>query len=152
ADMYFGDPYPMDVEVELGEFDLTQLNSIVTRGSFIRIIDGKVTDGKWDFKMDDDVAKGKMNFRYEDLKIEFVDSLTLERGRGKLGLMTFLANAFTKSNNPRKFLNHRVQSRIYFERDKSKFIFGGWWRATFSGLKGSIGLGQPKIPKKEEEE
>lgn len=152
ADMNFGDPYPMDVDVRLGEFDLTKLNSMVTRSSFIRILDGTVTDAKWGFKMDDDVARGKMNFRYEDLKIEFVDSLTLQRGRGKLGLMTFLANAFTKSDNPRKFFNRRVVSRIYFERDKSRFIFGGWWRATFSGLRGAVGLGQPAAPKKEEEE
>jgi len=152
AAMRFGDPYPMDVEVELGEFDLTKLNSIVTRGAFIRILDGKVTGGKWNFKIDDDLAKGKMNFKYEDLKIEFLDSLTLERGRGKLSIMTFLANTFTKKSNPRKLFNHRVVSRVYFERDKSKFIFGGWWRATFSGLKGSVGLGQAKAPKRKEEE
>lgn len=152
ADMHFGAPYPMDVEVELGKFDLTKLNSLISKGAFIRVIDGKVTDGKWDFRMDDDVAIGKMNFRYEDLKVEFLDSLTLERGRGKLGIMTFLANTVTKSSNPRKFFNRRVISRVYFERDKSKFIFGGWWRATFSGLKGSVGLGQPKIPKRKEEE
>ena len=152
ANMFFGAPYPMDVDVELGEFDLTLLNSMLASGVFIKVLDGRVTDGKWNFRMDDDDAIGEMNFKYKDLKIAFLDSLTLQRGNGKLGLMTFLANAFTKSNNPRKFFNRRVTSRVYFERDKSKFIFGGWWLATFSGLKGSLGLGQPKIPKKEEEE
>jgi hypothetical protein len=152
ADMRFGAPYPMDVEVELGEFDLTKLNSIISRGAFIGVVDGKVTDGKWNFKIDDDVARGKMNFRYEDLKLEFLDSLTLERGRGKLGFMTFLANTITKKSNPRKLFNKRVVSQVYFERDKSKFIFGGWWRATFSGLKGAVGLGQAKAPKRKEEE
>ncbi|PZX48500.1 hypothetical protein [Algoriphagus chordae] len=152
ADMHFGDPYPMDVNVELGEFDLTKVNDIISKGSFLKVVDGKVTDGKWKFKIDDDVARGTMNFRYEDLKIEFLDSLTLESGRGKLGLMTFLANAVVKNNNPRKFFNHRVTSNIYFERDKARFIFGGWWRATLSGLKGSLGLGHPKDPKRKEEE
>ncbi|WP_439487785.1 hypothetical protein [Algoriphagus sp.] len=152
AVMNFGYPYPMDVDVELGEFDLRLLNNMLSRGVFIKVVDGKVTDGKWDFRMDEDVARGTMNFKYKDLKIAFLDSLTLERGTGKLGLMTFLANAFTKSSNPRKFFNRRVTSRVYFERDKSKFVFGGWWRATFSGLKGSLGLGQPKVPRKEEEE
>lgn len=152
ADMFFGAPYPMDVNVELGEFDLTLLNSMLANGLFIKVVDGRVTDGKWNFRMDDEEAIGKMNFKYKDLKIAFLDSLTLERGHGKLGLITFLANTFTRSNNPRKFFNRRVTSDVYFERDKSKFIFGGWWRATFSGLKGSLGLGQPKIPKKEEEE
>ncbi|PZX54636.1 hypothetical protein LV84_02789 [Algoriphagus ratkowskyi] len=152
ADMSFGAPYPMEVEVELGEFDLTKLNNMISRGTFIGIVDGKVTDGKWNFKIDDAVAKGKMNFRYENLHIEFLDSLTLERGRGKLGLMTFLANTITKKSNPRKLFNNRVTSRVYFERDKTKFIFGGWWRATFSGLKGAVGLGQAKAPKRKDEE
>ncbi|MCE7057255.1 hypothetical protein LZF95_21420 [Algoriphagus sp. AGSA1] len=152
ADMKFGSPYPMDVDVELGEFDLRLLNNMLSRGVFIKVVDGRVTDGKWGFRMDEDVARGTMNFKYKGLKIAFLDSLTLERGGGKLGLMTFLANAFTKSSNPRKFFNRRVTSRVYFERDKSKFVFGGWWRATFSGLRGSLGLGQPKVPRKEEEE
>ncbi len=46
-------------------------------------------------------------------------------------------------------------SDIYQERDKSKFIFNAWWKATLSGLRGSFGLGKPKIPKerrKEEED
>ncbi|WP_373396652.1 hypothetical protein V8V91_18110 [Algoriphagus halophilus] len=142
----------MEVDISLGELDLTTLNNILSRGVFVRVLDGRVTDGKWNFKVNDDVAQGKMNFHYEDLKIEFLDSLTLERGTGKLNLMTFLANTITKNSNPRSFLNRRVTATIYSERDKSKFIFGGWWRATFSGLKGSLGLGQPKVPKRREEE
>ncbi|MEN2280486.1 hypothetical protein AAGF08_00010 [Algoriphagus sp. SE2] len=152
AKLFYKEPYPMEVDVEMGEFDLTSINEMLSRGVFVKVLDGKVTDGKWNFKVNDDVARGKMNFHYEDLKIEFLDSLTLNRGTGKLNMMTFLANIFVKNDNPRKFLNKRVKSRIYFERDKSKFIFGGWWRATFSGLKGSLGLGQPKDPRRKEEE
>jgi len=152
AEMFFEEPYPMDMEVEMGEFDLRLLNDLISNGSFIRVINGKVTDGKWDFRINDDEAIGKMDFKYKGLKLEFLDSLTLDRGKGKLGLFTFVANLVTKNSNPRKFFNNRVTSTVYTKRDKSKFIFGSWWRATFSGLKGSIGLGQPKAPKKEEEE
>lgn len=150
ANMFFDKPYPMDMNVEMGEFDLRLANNLLSHGSFIRVLDGKVKDGKWNFRLNEDEAWGKMNFRYKDLKIEFLDSLTLERGAGKLGLFTFLANTFTKNSNPRKLFNHRVVSRIYHERDKSKFVFGAWWRASFSGLKGSVGLGQPKARKEEE--
>jgi len=150
--LFYDYPYPMNVDVEMGEFDLTSINNMVSRGVFVRVLDGKVTDGKWNFKVNDDVARGKMNFNYEDLKIEFLDSLSLEKGKGKLNMMTFLANTIVKNDNPRKFFNKRVKSRIYFKRDKSKFIFGGWWRATFSGLKGSLGLGQPKDPRRKEEQ
>lgn len=152
AKLFYEAPYPMEVNIKMGEFDLTSINEMVSRGVFVKVTDGKVTDGNWHFKVNDDFASGEMNFHYEDLKIEFLDSLTLERGTGKLGLMTFLANTITKNSNPRKLFNNRVTTRIYSQRDKSKFIFGGWWRATFSGLKGSLGLGQPKEPRRKEED
>ncbi|UZD21862.1 hypothetical protein PBT90_00115 [Algoriphagus halophytocola] len=152
AKMYSDDPYPMDVHATLGEFDLRKINNMVSHGAFIRILEGKVTDGEWKFRINKEEAWGEMNFRYEDLKVEFLDSLTLERGRGKLGLLTFLANTITKKSNPRKLFNRRVISDIYYERDESKFIFAGWWRATFSGIKGALGLGQAKMPKRKEEE
>jgi hypothetical protein len=75
----------------------------------------------------------------------------MRSGKGKLGLLTFAANTLIKNSNPRKLFNNRITSTIYFERDKAKFIFGGWWRATFSGLQGSVGLGQPKIPKRKKD-
>jgi hypothetical protein len=150
ANMFFNKPYPMDVDVKMGEFDLRLTNNLLSHGSFIRILDGKVIDGKWNFRLNEEEAWGKMTFKYEDLKVEFLDPLTLERGRGQLGFMTFLANTFTKKSNPRTLFNRKVTSRIYYERDKSKFVFGTWWRASFSGLKGSVGLGQPKGRKKEE--
>lgn len=75
----------------------------------------------------------------------------MQKGKGKLGVMTFLANTFAKNSNPRKLFNRQVTATIYHEREKNKFIFGGWWRATFSGIKGSLGFGQVKIPKRKEE-
>ncbi|EAZ81544.2 hypothetical protein ALPR1_20948 [Algoriphagus machipongonensis] len=152
GELFYEDPYPMDIEVELGAFDLTKINNMVSRGVFVRILEGKVIDGDWRFTLDEEEAIGDMNFHYEDLKIEFLDSLTLERGKGKLGFMTFMANTIAKNSNPRKLFNKSVNSRIYFERDKSKFVFGAWWRATFSGLKGALGLGQAKVPRRKEEE
>lgn len=152
GEMFFEKPYPMDVNIGMKKFDLRLANNLLTTGTFIRILDGRVTDGKWMFRLDENEAIGDMDFQYENLKIEFLDSLTLERGRGRLSLYTFLANTLTKRSNPRSFMNNRVNSPIYLERDKSKFVFGTWWKATFSGIRGSIGLGKPKMPKRREEE
>lgn len=152
GEMFFEKPYPMDVNIAMDRFDLRLANNLLSTGTFVRILDGRVTDGKWNFRLDEKEAIGDMDFFYEDLKIEFLDSLTLERGKGKLNLYTFLANTLTKKSNPRSFWNNRVNSPIYFERDQSKFVFGTWLKATFSGIKGSVGLGQPKPPKRREEE
>ena len=124
---------------------------MVSSGVFVEIVSGKVTQGDWQFRIDDDKAWGEMDLRYQDLKIQLLDTVSLLPGKGKLSLITFLANTIARKSNPRSFFNNHVVSKIYFERDKSKFVFGGWWRATFSGLKGSVGFGQPKIPRRRED-
>jgi hypothetical protein len=57
-----------------------------------------------------------------------------------------------RKNNPRPIFRRLVASPIYYERIHHKFVFNYLWKATFSGLMGSSGLMQPKIPRKEEEE
>ncbi|MHA7131278.1 hypothetical protein [Algoriphagus namhaensis] len=152
ADMRFDAPYMMEVDARLGEFDLTRANRMLEHTSFVGVRSGRVVNGKWKFKINEDEAWGKMRFFYEDLKVDFLDTLTLEPGKGRLALMTFAANTAVKNSNPRGLFKKKVSKKIYHERDKAKFIFGGWWRATFSGLKGSVGLGKAKMPKRKEEE
>ncbi|TDQ13786.1 hypothetical protein DFQ04_3510 [Algoriphagus boseongensis] len=153
--MYFTEKYPMDVTVSLDKFRFAEVNDFMEKTLFVKAIDGTVTGGQWDFRLNEDYAIGKMAFGYTDLKIQFVDSLTYERGLGKLKIYTFGANLIAKNNNPRAGGKKVVARRIYLERDKRKFIFSSWWKATFSGLRGTFGLGQPKIPdelRKEEED
>ncbi|WP_332910689.1 hypothetical protein [Algoriphagus boritolerans] len=115
-------------------------------------MDGTVTDGNWQFTLTDDEAIGEMKFAYSDLKIQFLDSLTLEQGQGKLRIYTVGANLLAKNNNPRALSNRVVSRKIYQERDKRKFVFSAWWKATFSGLRSTLGFGRAKMPKGREEE
>lgn len=147
--MVFKKPYPMNLTVQMGDFDLTLLNDFLRTGSFVQIQKGNTSLSNWDFTLDENKALGSMNFHYEDLKIALVDSLTLHKKRK---FYSMLANLFIRNRNPRPFWNKDVVSPIYFERDTSKFVFNAWWKASFSGLKGSIGLGKPKMPKRKEEE
>ncbi|WP_297338076.1 hypothetical protein [Algoriphagus sp.] len=152
--MSYDDPYPMELTAQIDTFNLQQINNILSRGAFLRINSGEVKKGDWSFRLDKQEAFGRMDFRYEGLNVTFLDSVSLTKGKGKLGMMTFLANTLIKNNNPRKFLGNVVRSDIYLKRDQSKFIFNAWWKATLTGLKGSVGLGQPQLPvrRKEEEE
>jgi hypothetical protein len=149
GEMVFKKPYPMNLTVQMGDFDLTLLNDFLRTGSFVQIQKGNTSLSNWDFTLDENKAIGKMNFHYEDLKIALVDSLTLHKKRK---FYSMLANLFIRNRNPRSFWNKDVVSPIYFERDTSKFVFNAWWKASFSGLKGSIGLGKPKMPRRKEEE
>ncbi|MCS5491234.1 hypothetical protein [Algoriphagus limi] len=151
--LYFEPPYPMDVTIQLGAMSLEPLNNILSKGAFLNAReDAQVVSGDWSFRMDENEAIGNMRFHYENLKVDFLDSMTLEKGTGKLALISFLANTLIKNNNPRKLFGYTVLSDIYVKRDTSKFMFSTWWKATLSGLKGSVGLGQPAIPVRKEEE
>ena len=152
ARLFFAPKSPMDVTIQMGEMDLTKVNDILSKGAFVKARAGRVNSGDWNFRMDDDEVIGRMKFLYEGLKVDLVDSMTMAKGKGKLAIESFLANTLIKNNNPRKLFKNAVVSDIYVKRNQSKFIFSTWWKATLSGLKGSIGLGQPQMPKRKEED
>ncbi|QYH40248.1 hypothetical protein GYM62_16150 [Algoriphagus sp. NBT04N3] len=151
---YFSAGSPINLSFKMGEMPLEYVNDILSKGAFVKARSGKVNSADWYFRLTDEEAIGKMTFLYEGLKVDLLDSLTLEKGTGKVAFESFLANTLIKNNNPRRLLGNIVSSDIYFKRDKSKFIFNTWWKATLTGLKGSMGLGQPQMPvrRKEEEE
>ncbi|WP_111670922.1 hypothetical protein [Algoriphagus litoralis] len=155
AVMLFEEDYPMDVKVNMDRFAFNESNDFLSKTLFIKALDGTVTEGDWQFRLTDDEAIGEMKFAYSNLKIQFLDSLTLEQGLGKLKVYTFGANLLAKNRNPRGLSSKVVSRKIYQERDKRKFVFSAWWKATFSGLRGTFGLGRAKGPKeikKEEDE
>ncbi|UCS94116.1 hypothetical protein KZP23_03530 [Echinicola marina] len=151
AKLHFDDPYRMDVAVNLGEFQLNTINSILAPNAFVRVLEGVVRPSDWTFQANKHEAFGTMNFRYNQLKVMLLNERTLKKARGRTGMLNFVLNAFAlRGNNPRKFFNNMVQAPIYLERDVSRFIFNYWWKLSLSGLKGSMGLGAAK--KEDEEE
>ncbi|MFD2200103.1 hypothetical protein [Shivajiella indica] len=151
--LFYEFPYPMKINAQLGAFDLESINSILKPNAFVKVREGRVNSADWSFVANDRDAVGSMEFLYNDLNLELLDERTLEKGRGRKGILTFVLNVFAvRSNNPRKFLNTKISSKIYYPRDKERFIFNYWWKTTVTGLKGSVGLGQPKIPKRKEED
>jgi hypothetical protein len=152
-EMLFGPSYPIRVQASVDTFELALINSILETNAFVRVERGIINGGEWHFTANDERAIGEMTLRYNDLKVMLLDERTLERGRGRKGVLTFVVNVLAlRKNNPRKIFNRLVSSPIYETRDTNRFVFNYLWRATFSGLAGSSGLMQPKIPRKEEEE
>lgn len=145
--MYFAEPYPMDLNFALGAFDFVEVSDFLSKTVFVRAEKGHAIGGEWDFRLDENVASGRMKFSYKDLKIQFLDSLTLAPGRGKLKAYSIGANLFIKNSNPRSPSSAILKRPIFFQRDKRKFVFSAWWKATLSGLRGTIGLGKAKAPK-----
>lgn len=145
--LYFKEGYPMDVSVQLSDFEFTAVSDFLSKSLFVEATQGKVTQGAWNFRLDEEYAIGEMALGYRDLKIQFLDSLTLEPGRGKLRAYTLAANLFASKSNPRSGSGKLVKREIYVPRDKRKFVIHAWWRSTLSGLRATVGLGRPKVPK-----
>jgi hypothetical protein len=151
--MSFIDPYPIAVDASVGPFELSAINSILTTNAFVTVKRGSIKEGNWHFVADKNHAIGEMVLKYNNLKVQLLDERTLQGAGGRKGILTFVINALAlRKNNPRPLFNRLVPSTIYVERVPHKFVFNYMWKATFSGLMGSSGLMQPKIPKKEEEE
>lgn len=151
--LYFDEPYRMNINAQLGEFDLALINSILKYNAFVRVREGRITSGDWSFTADEREAFGRMKLLYSGLSLELLEKRTLEKARGRDRILTFVLNTFAlRSNNPRRFIGGTFQSNIYHQRDTDRFIFNYWWRTTLSGLKGSVGLGQAKKPRRKDED
>ncbi|MGY6560154.1 MAG: hypothetical protein ACXIT9_12820 [Nitritalea sp.] len=151
--MRYEAPYPMTLHARADSFDLATINSILEPNAFARVRKGSFNGASWKFTADQFDARGSMKLYYKNLNLALLDERTLEEARGRKGVLTFVINVLAvRSNNPRKIFGNTVSARIYAENPTDKFIFNYWWRATLSGVKGSLGLGQPKIPKRKEEE
>jgi hypothetical protein len=141
----------MRINAQLGAFEMSTLNSILEPNAFVNVKRGIVNGADWSFSADKEKAIGQMSFLYSDLHLILLDKKTLEKAKGRDAILTFVLNSFAvRSNNPRRYLRRPIIGKIYELRDTEKFIFNYWWKATFSGMKGSLGLGQskPVKPKK----
>ncbi|WP_229683518.1 hypothetical protein [Echinicola rosea] len=146
-------PYPMEISVQTGRFDLRAVNSIMTRNAFLKIREGIAQPSTWKFTADNETAVGTMTFYYNSLKVQLLNDRTLKKAKGRKAMLNFVLNAIAlRGNNPRKIFGTEKIAPIYFQRDKSKFIFNYWWKASLSGFQGSLGLGEAGPAKKEEED
>jgi len=101
----------------------------------------------FDIKTDNSIAKGKVDFMFNDLSVAL---LKKEEGKQRLvkkGLLSILANALVLySDNPTadgKF----TSAPINFERQPTASFFSFIWKTLFQGVKYSVGV----TPQKEAE-
>ena len=144
--MYFEKDYPMKVQATADKLAFAAVSDLISKTVFVRPSSGEITHGNWEFEVNEHEAFGSMTLGYRDFKLQFLDSLTLAPGKGKLKLYSFFANLLAKNNNPRSAGGTPVVREIYIKRDTRKSVINAWWKATFSGLKGTLGFGRVKMP------
>ncbi len=132
------------VEGSIEPFQLNILNPMTKNAAQVGIRSGQLNRFEFHFEADNTVAKGKLKFAYDDLKINI---LSFKDGSSKESkFASFLANSLVvKSKNPRTRI--LLPDPIYFERDTKRSILNYWWKSMFSGIKNTFGMKEKKVQK-----
>ena len=141
---------------QMGPFDLVEINPMVTNLLPAKVVSGKVKKVLIPLVLaNDDVARGKMLFYYNDLVVAMTDEKQTAWTKIKTGVINFAANdLILSSNNPTK-TGIMKTGTIYAPRIKELGFPNYFWRCAFSGLKSTVGFNskdQKSIIKKEKVE
>ena len=136
-----------DYKGEMINLDGRHLNKITKPLGMVQVNRGIIKKLAFDIKTDNSIAKGKVDFMFNDLSVAL---LKKEEGKQRLvkkGLLSILANALVLySDNPTadgKF----TSAPINFERQPTASFFSFIWKTLFQGVKYSVGV----TPQKEAE-
>ncbi len=141
-DFYLGDRSgKFHYSAELGPFDLTLVNPMVTR-----LLPARIVSGKADRLMiagvsaNDHIARGALLFYYHNLHIELAGQDQTRWSRIKTGVINFAANKLIlNARNPLPSGKMKT-GVIYFQSDQYKGIVNFIWKSTLSGIKSSMGF------------
>ncbi|MEJ5994886.1 hypothetical protein WG904_10700 [Pedobacter sp. Du54] len=138
-------------------FNLKVLNPLSKSLGEVEIESGKVKSVDFNIYANQNSSKGRVSFKYTDLKVKL-----LEEGedgkKEKKKLLSFLANTILiKDDNPSKGEAARV-ANITWSRVPQASFFNLMWKSVFVGIREIVGIGvvpikameKPKASKKEE--
>ena len=125
----------------MGPINLVEINPMLTK-----LLPAKVVSGKLNRLVipqvyaNDDFAKGKLLFYYNDLSIKVIDKKQTTWTKIKTGVINWAANDLViNDDNPTKSGKMKI-GQIYFTRDKEKGIINFLWKSALSGLKSTMGF------------
>jgi hypothetical protein len=125
----------------MGQFDLTEINPMVTNLLPAKVVSGKVKKVIIPHvEANDDFATGKLLFYYNDLYVDILDEKQTTWSKVKTGTIGWVANDLVVNNdNPTKSGKMKTGT-IYAPRIKELGFPNYFWRCTFSGLKSTMGI------------
>jgi hypothetical protein len=136
-----------DYRGAITNLDGRKLNQVVKPLGMVQVNKGDIKSLAFDIKANQDVAKGKVDFKFNDLSVAL---LKKQEGRQRLvkkGLLSILANALVLySDNPTADGKY-TSATINFKREPTSSFFSFIWKTLFQGVKYSVGV----TPQKEAE-
>ncbi|MEI7980339.1 MAG: hypothetical protein WCI71_01710 [Bacteroidota bacterium] len=141
---------------QMGPMDLPAINPMLTKLLPAEVKSGKIKQLIIPMVVaNDDEARGKLLFYYNDLSIAMTTKKETTWNAIKKGVINFVANDLVVNNdNPTKSGKMKT-GIILFHRDKEKGIINFLWKSTMSGLKSTMGFNskeQKEIKKTEKRE
>ncbi|HTM97544.1 MAG TPA: hypothetical protein VL088_02315 [Pedobacter sp.] len=131
----------------LTNLDGKTLNQLTKPLGMVLVKKGEIRKLDFSIRADENVAKGKVDFTYNDLSVALMKK---EEGKERLvrqGLISFLANnLIIYSDNPSKD-GKFTSAAINYKREITASFFNYIWKTLFQGVKYSVGV----TPQKEAE-
>lgn len=131
----------------MSTMDARQLNYITKPLAMVQIRSCLVRSLDFDFKANEDVAKGEVKFIYNDLSLGLMAEHEGGERLKRLGLMSLLANAMIiNSDNPTD-KGKLATATVNYARKPTSSFFSYLWHSLYQGVRYSIGY----TPQKEAE-
>jgi len=128
-----------DFQGKLNAMNGRALNSVLKPLAQIEIASANIKSLTFNFKANQNHARGNVNFRYDDLKVELQ---MLKQGGliSKNKLASTIANNFIiNSSNPTD-AGEFIKGDVYYKRPGTSSFFNFIWKSIFQGIKSSAGV------------
>jgi hypothetical protein len=124
-----GNLHDFECKGSVGAMKMSPLNGMLEPSINMTFKGGTVNHLTFNFTANDNASKGWMEFLYSDL-----DVVLMKKDQGKeWGVVSFLANSMTLSNNPAPGKDLKIVE-IGYERNKNKGIINYVWKTIQSGM------------------
>lgn len=125
---------------QLTNMDGGILNRITKPLGMLQVKSGMVKKLSFNIQADENQARGKVAFAYNDLSIGLMKKVAGKDRLVKQGLISMLANSLViHSDNPNA-KGEFVVAPINFQRNPNNSFFNFIWQTLFQGIKYSVGL------------
>jgi hypothetical protein len=121
------------ISATIGQADATKFNTVTEPLGMAKIKSGQLNGLRLNMKGDDYGSAGSTTVLYNDLKIIYLEEPKGKDTINKKNLLTFIANIFTKDDNPS---NGKTRSNsVGIPRDTTRSFFNLVWKSIFEGVK-----------------
>lgn len=129
---------------ELGHLDGPLLNRITKPLGMLQVKSGVVRKLSFDIAADENQAKGKLNFAYNDLSVTLLKKVEGKDWLVKQGLISMLANAMVINVDNPDDKGNFITAKVDYKRNPTHSFFSFIWQSLFQGIKYTVGLSPKK--------